>query len=77
MIEREELTAQETREAVQEIAQEYLPFEASGYVSTSEMIVDVLLKAAAENISVDAVCRDLEECIGVNLRPGRFPKWLW
>jgi len=39
MIEREELTAQEIREAVQEIAQEYLPFEASGYVSTSEMIV--------------------------------------
>ena len=59
MIEREELTAQEIREAVQEIAQEYLPFEASGYFSTSEMIVDVLLKAAAENISVDAVCRDL------------------
>ena len=67
MIEREELTAQEIREAVQEIAQEYLPFEASGYVSTSEMIVDVLLKAAAENISVDAVCRDLKECIGGNM----------
>ena len=67
MIEREELTAQEIREAVQEIAQEYLPFEASGYVSTSEMIVDVLMKAAAENISVDAVCRDLEECIGGNM----------
>jgi putative transposase len=67
MIEREELTAQEIREAVQEIAQKYLPFEANGYVSTSEMIVDVLLKAAAENISVDAVCRDLEECIGGNM----------
>ena len=72
MIKREELTAQEIREAVQEIAQEYLPFEASGYVSTSEMIVDVLMKAAAENISVDAVCRDLE-----SLFNNSFPRSLW
>jgi len=67
MIEQQELNAQDIRTAVQEIAQKYLPFEVAGYVSTSEMIVDVLLKAAAENISVDAVCGDLEQCIGGNM----------
>lgn len=67
MIDQQELKAQDIRAAVQEVAQKYFPFEVSGYVSTSEMIVDVVLKAATENISVDAVCRDLEQCIGGNM----------
>ncbi len=67
MIDQQELKAQDIRAAVQEVAQKYFPFEVNGYVSTSEMIVDVMLKAATENISVDAVCRDLEQCIGGNM----------
>ena len=33
-----------------------------------EMIYDVLLKAATENISIDAACRDLEQTVGGNTR---------
>ena len=52
--------------AVQDVAQAHLPFEAHGYVSTNAMVYDILLKAATENISIDAVCRDLEKTIGGN-----------
>lgn len=60
MIPQESLTAQEIREEVQAVAKEHLPLQASGYISTSAMLYDVLMKAATENISIDASCRDLE-----------------
>jgi len=66
MIVQDELKAQDIRRTMQEVAQEHLPFEADGYVSTSAMIYDVLLKAATENISIDAACRDLEQTVGGN-----------
>lgn len=61
-----ELKAQDIRMAVQDVAQAHLPLKAKGYVSTSAMVYDVLLKAATENISIDAACRDLEQTIGGN-----------
>jgi putative transposase len=60
MIQQSELTAQDIRETMQAVSQEHLPLEADGYVCTSEMLFDVLIKAASENISIDAACRDLE-----------------
>jgi hypothetical protein len=66
MISQQELTAEDIRQTLQEVAQEHLPFEVDGYVCTSEMIYDVLMKAAIEGISVDAVCRDLEDSAAGN-----------
>jgi putative transposase len=66
MIPQSELTAQDIRETMQSISQEHLPLEANGYVCTSEMLYDVLMKAASENISIDAACRDLEQSASGN-----------
>jgi putative transposase len=40
--------------------------QADGYISTSAMLNDVLMKAASEGISIDAACRDLENCANGN-----------
>lgn len=66
MIPQSELTAQDIRETMQAVSQEHLSLEANGYVCTSEMIFDVLMKAASENISIDAACRDLEQSGSAN-----------
>ena len=66
MIVEQELKAQDVRTAMQEVVQEHLTIEANGYVLTNEMVYDVLLKAATENISIDAACRDLEQSVGGN-----------
>ncbi|HBY98323.1 MAG: hypothetical protein M5U01_00160 [Ardenticatenaceae bacterium] len=61
MIAQKELRAEEIRMTIQEVAQTHLPFEVDGYVCSSEMIIDVLMKAATEGISLDAACRDLTD----------------
>lgn len=66
MIQQSELTAQDIRETMQSVSQEHLSLEANGYVCTSEMLLDVLMKAASENISIDAACRDLENSASGN-----------
>ena len=66
MIQQQELTAQDIRATMQDIGQEYLPLEADGYISTSAMLYDVLMKAASEGISIDAACRDLEKSASGN-----------
>ena len=66
MIPQSELTAQDIRETMQSVSQDNLPLEANGYVVTSEMLIDVLMKAASENISIDAACQDLEDCASAN-----------
>lgn len=66
MIQQSELTAQDIRETMQSVSQEHLSLEADGYVCTSEMLLDVLMKAASENISIDAACRDLENSASGN-----------
>ncbi|MBV7334525.1 hypothetical protein KFU94_41060 [Chloroflexi bacterium TSY] len=66
MIPQSELSAQDIRETMQSVSQEHLPLEASGYICTSEMLYDVLMKAASENISIDAACRDLEQSASGN-----------
>lgn len=66
MIQQQELTAQDIRETMQDIGQEHLRLEADGYISTSAMLYDVLMKAASEGISIDAACRDLEKSASGN-----------
>lgn len=66
MIRQSELTAQDIRETMQSVSQEHLRLQASGYSCTSEMLYDVLMKAASENISIDAACRDLEQSASGN-----------
>ena len=66
MITQTELRAEEIRMTMQAVAQEHLPFAADGYICTSEMIYDVLMKAATEGISIDAACRDLEQSVTGN-----------
>lgn len=66
MITQNELKAEEIRMTMQEVAQEHLPFAADGYICSSEMIYDVLMKAATEGISIDAACRDLEQSVTGN-----------
>jgi putative transposase len=51
---------------MQSAGEEHLPLDADGYVVTSELLFDVLLKAASENISIDAACQDLENCASGN-----------
>lgn len=59
MIPQNELSAHDVRQEVQSVAQTHLPLAAAGYKSSSEMLYDVLMKAASEGISIDAACRDL------------------
>lgn len=66
MIAQNALEAEEIRMMMQEVAQEHLPFAAAGYICSSEMIYDVLMKAATEGISIDAACRDLEQSASGN-----------
>ena len=66
MIAQNELKAEEIRMTMQEVAQAHLPFAADGYICNSEMIYDVLMKAATEGISIDAACRDLEQSASGN-----------
>jgi putative transposase len=66
MIPQQELTAQDIRETMQTIGQKHLSLEADGYIVTSEMLLDVLMKAASEGISIDAACRELEMSASAN-----------
>ncbi len=66
MIQQQALTAQDIRETMQAVTQEHLSLKANGYVVTSAMLFDVLMKAASENISIDAACRDLEHSASSN-----------
>ena len=66
MMKQQTLTAQDIRETMQSVAQEHISLQASGYVVTSAMLIDVLMKAASENISIDAACRDLEYSASAN-----------
>lgn len=66
MITQSELKAEDIQRSAQEIAQEYLPLKANGYQSSTDMLYDVLFKAAIEQISFDASCKDLIGVVGGN-----------
>jgi putative transposase len=60
MIPQYELKANDVHAYTLKTLQEHLPIQADGYICHTEMILNVLIKASAENSSVEAVCADLE-----------------
>ena len=66
MIHQYELKANDVHAYTLEMLQEHLKIEADGYVCKTEMILNVLIKASAENSSLEAVCADLEEIADSN-----------
>jgi DDE family transposase len=59
MIAQPELTAEEVRALALEVMQRHLKLEVSGYKCDRAMLHNVLLKAAADGQSIEAVCQDL------------------
>src|SRR5258708_785374 len=59
MIAQAELTAEEVHRMALDVMGRHLELEVSGYKCDSEMLRNVLLKAAAERMSIDAVCQEL------------------
>jgi hypothetical protein len=59
MIAQTELTAEEVRALASEVMGRHLKLEVSGYKCDGEMLRNVLLKAAAEGMSIEAVCQAL------------------
>ena len=53
------LTAENVRQATLHSLQEHLTLETEGYSCTTEMTLNVLLKAAVDNSSLDAACAEL------------------
>lgn len=66
MIAKESVSGQDLRNQVQEVSQAYLPFAADGYKCTTDMVYDVLLKAASEETSIEAACQDLDDVVDGN-----------
>ena len=54
-----ELNADMIRDVTQKTVQETIAIEADGYSCDGEMLVDVLIKAASENSSIEASCEEL------------------
>lgn len=61
-----ELNADMIREMTQKTIQATFKIEAQGYCCDGEMLVDVLLKAASENSSVEAACAELSDVADSN-----------
>ncbi len=60
MIHPYELKANDVHAYTFETLREHLNIKAAGYICNTEMILNVLIKASAENSSLEAVCADLE-----------------
>lgn len=61
-----ELNADMIRDMTQQTIQATFKLEAQGYYCNSKMLVDVLLKAACENSSVEAACAELSDVADSN-----------
>ena len=60
MIHPNELKAEDIRNYTQQVLKKHVPLNVQGYRCDTEMIVDVILKASAENSSIEAASVDLE-----------------
>ena len=59
MIPEYQLKAADVRHQTMKTLTEHISLEANGYRCTTEMVLDVVLKASAERSSVEAACQDL------------------
>lgn len=66
MIPQYELKANDVHAYTLETLKQHLKIKADGYICQTEMILNVLIKASAENSSLEAVCADLEEVADSN-----------
>lgn len=57
------LTDANTRDVAIERLATYLPLEVAGYECTTESVLDVLIKAAATQQTIECVCNDLDEVV--------------
>jgi len=57
------LTDKDTHNTAAERLATYLPLKVSGYECTSETVIDVLIKAAATQQTIEYVCSDLDEMV--------------
>jgi putative transposase len=60
------LKAEDIRSYTQQVIQKHVPLAVKAYHCNTEMIVDVLLKASAENCSIEAASADLEAVADCN-----------
>jgi hypothetical protein len=61
-----ELTAEDVHHTVLNTLKEHLSLETEGYSCTTEMTLNVLLKAAVDRSSLEAACADLEQVASSN-----------
>lgn len=61
-----ELSAEDVHHVALQTAQKHLSIGADGYSCNPEMLLDVLFKAATENVSIETSCNDLQDVVGGN-----------
>ena len=66
MIHQHELKAKDVHAYTLDTLKEHLKIKADGYICKTDMIFNVLIKASAENSSLEAACADLEEMADSN-----------
>jgi len=66
MIPEYKLKAKDVRHKMLETMHQHISLEAHGYQCTTEMVMDVVLKASAEQSSIEAARADLEEVADSN-----------
>jgi hypothetical protein len=60
------LTAENVRQAVLKTLKDHLSLKTEGYRCTTDMMLNVLLKAAVDHSSLDAACGDLDQVASSN-----------
>jgi putative transposase len=66
MILKNALNAEDVRDLTEQLLSEHLSLEVEGYKVTTSMVLNVLMKAAIEKRSIEAVCADLVEVVDSN-----------
>lgn len=66
IIPKDRLNAEDVREVTERLLREQLSLEVAGYKITTSMVLNVLLKAAVEKRSIEAVCDDLTDVVDSN-----------
>lgn len=66
IIPKDRLNAEDVRELTERLLREQLSFQVEGYKITTSMVLNVLLKAAVEKRSIEAVCDDLTDVVDSN-----------
>ncbi len=66
IIAKDQLKAEDVRELTERLLREQLSLAVDGYKITTSMVLNVLLKAAIEKRSIEAVCADLTDVVDSN-----------